>query len=71
MDGGLVGQLLHALSHLACSLSPPHHLMLMMIIPEIAVQLTKHIWSVISLFLTVTMGSSRHSHFADEEAKAQ
>ena len=45
MDGSLVGRLLPYPSFL---LSPPHHLMLMMMTFHIAAQLTKHVLSVIS-----------------------
>ena len=49
MDGSLVGRLLPSVPSPTFVLSPPHHLMLMMMTSQIAARLTKHILSVISL----------------------
>ena len=68
VDGSLVGRLLPAPSFL---LSPPYHLMLMMVRFHTAAQLTKYVLSVISSVSHSNCGRWRYSHFTDEEAEAQ
>lgn len=67
VDGSQMGQLPYP----TFSLSPPHHLILIVMTSQITAWLTKHVLSMISLVSLVTMGCSCHSHFTGEEAETQ